>query len=704
MSDESRPVATSTGAGEPASSASIFAEGLAHHRAGRVNQALALYRQILEVEPRHADALHMTGEIALRAGRPDLTIEMVGKALEAHGEASIFLVTYGAALGAQGKLVEAAAAYARALAIDPDNAAAHCNLGSTLRGLGRPSEAVDACRRALALQPDFPEALCNLGAALSELGEAAQAAETLRRALALRPDYVEALCNLGNALQELKRSDEAIACYARALALRPNLASIYLNLGGALQQKGLPEDAVEVYRRALALAPDFAEASNNLGNALRDLGRLDEAVEAYRSALAMRPDYVEAHSNLLFCLNYAPDLPAEAIFDEYRRWNERHAKPLAPAEPRYGAARGDDMRRLRVGYLSPDLRRHSARHFIEPLFERHDKRAVEAFAYAEVAREDDVSARLKGWSDHWLRTVGMSDEALAERIRADAIDILVDLAGHTTGNRLLVLARRPAPVQASWLGYGYTTGLEAIDYFLADARFAPPGCEGLFSEKLARLPLLAAYRPAEDIGEPAARRDLSAPVTFGSLTRTVRVNHRVIAAWAAILKATPGSRLVLNSLNFRSLALRRALADRFAALGVAEERIAMGHDTPPWDVLRSFDVSLDAFPHNSGTTLFESLWLGVPFVTLAGRPSVGRLGATILTAVGHPEWIASSEADYVDKAVALATDPQRLAEIKATLADEVRASPLLRRSRIRAFGRGRLSRDVAALARRRAGP
>lgn len=676
MSDKMRRAAAPAAKGPPAQSTAAFVEALAHHRAGRVNEALALYRRILEVDPRHADALHMIGEIALRAGRPDLAVELIGKALEIHGDASIILVTYGAALGAQGKLVEAAEVYGRALALDPKCAAAHCNLGSTLRELGRPADAAAACRRAIALQPDFPEALSNLGAALHALGDPAEAANAYRRALALKPDYVEALSNLGNALQELKQFDDAIACYARALTLRPNFAAIYVNLGGALQQMGRLEEAVEAYGHALSFAPGAADANSNLGNALRDLGRLDEAIEAFQRALAAKPDYVKAHSNLLFCLNYAPDLPAETIFAEYRRWNARHAKPLAPAAPRYALVR-DPERRLRVGYVSPDLRRHSARHFIEPLFERHDKSAVEVFAYAEIMREDDVSARLKGWTDHWLRTTGMSDEALAERIRDDGIDVLVDFAGHTNGNRLLVFARRPAPVQVSWLGYGYTTGLDAIDYFLADARFAPPGSEGLFSERLARLPTFGAYRPADDMGEPAPRRDPAQPITFGSLTRSVRVNHRVTRAWAEILKATPGSRLVLNSLNFRSAALQRQLAERFASLGVEQERLAMGYDSPPWDVLRSFDISLDCFPHNSGTTLYESLWLGVPFVTLAGRPSVGRLGAAILAAVGHPEWIASSEAEYVEKAAALAADASRLAEIKAALRDDVRASPLL---------------------------
>ena len=266
---------------------------------------------------------------------------------------------------------------------------------------------------------------------------------------------------------------------------------------------------------------------------------------------------------------------------------------------------------------------------------------------------------------------------MAERISADRIDILVDLAGHTAGHRLLVFARKPAPVQVSWLGYGYTTGLAAIDYFLADPQFAPPGCEHLFSEKLARLPVCAAYRPAEGMGSPETARQPGSAVTFGSLTRTVRINRRVVRCWAAILSATPGSRLVLNSGNFRTASFCDDLARQFAAHGIARERLLMGYDSPPWDVLRSIDIGLDCFPHNSGTTLIESLYLGVPFVTLAARPSVGRIGAAYLTAVGHPEWIAATEEEYVAKAVALAGDPSRLIAMRPALRAQTEASPLM---------------------------
>ena len=273
----------------------------------------------------------------------------------------------------------------------------------------------------------------------------------------------------------------------------------------------------------------------------------------------------------------------------------------------------------------------------------------------------------------------MSDEALAEQIRADGIDILVDLAGHTKGNRLLVFARKPAPVSVSWLGYGYTTGVSAIDYLLTDEASAPAGSEHLFAEAPWRLATPGyVYRPAEGMGEVSPLPALQhGQVTLGTLTRSVRINHRVVRVWAEILKRLPEARLVIDSRNYQSSEMQDALAARFAAHGIGRERLDIGFRSPPWDVLRSMDIGLDCFPHNSGTTLFESLYLGVPFVTLAGRPSVGRLGSSILEGVGHPEWIARSEEEYIEQAVALASDLPKLAGIRAKLRQEMQASPLM---------------------------
>ncbi len=576
----------------------------------------------------------------------------------------------------QGQLEEALKSLQKAAELLPADVEVHSIQGNILLGLGRSSAAETSYRRALKIKPDFAEIHNNLGVALHNLGQLAGAVASCRRATEIKPDFAGAHCNLGNALRDLGQFDAAAASYRRAIEIAPDLAEAHNNLGTVLRDLGQLDNALASYRRALEIKPNYPEAHNNLGLALQIQGKLDEAAACLRHALQIKPEYIAAHSNLLYCLNYHPDLSPEAIFAEYRCWNEQHARPLRQNEPH--ANRRDPNRRLRIGYVSPDLRQHSARYFIEPLLARHDKTRFEIFAYAQVLAEDSVSARFKTYVDHWCNTTGMRDAQMAERIRRDEIDILIDLAGHTSGNRLLVFARKPAPIQVSWLGYGYTTGLDAIDYLLADGEFAPPGCERLFSEKLVRLPRWAAYRPAQGMGDAGPLPSLmTGTVSFGALSRTVRLNHRVIRTWAAILQRVPGSRLILDSSDLRSAGMQADMRERFAAHGIGAERLELGYRSPPWDVLRKIDVGLDCFPHNSGTTLFENLYLGVPSVTLAERPSVGRIGAAILTAMGHPEWIATSEQDYIDRAVALASDTGRLASLRAGLRGEMEASALM---------------------------
>jgi len=474
------------------------------------------------------------------------------------------------------------------------------------------------------------------------------------------------------------RLDEAEASYRRALEIKPDYAEAYSNKGTVLQDMGRLNEAEACCRRALQIKPEYAEAHYNLGNSLHGMGRLDEAEACYRRALRAKPDYEDAFGNLLFALNYHPDKSGEEIFEAYREYDARFGLPHQSAWLPHGNSR-ETKRRLKVGYVSPDFKKHSVRHFLEPLLAHHDKSTLEVYAYAQLDREDEVTARYKAYTDHWIPTTGMSDTSLAERVRADGIDILVDLAGHTRGNRLGVFARKPAPVSLSWLGYGYTTGLAAIDYLLTDATCAPPGCENLFSETPWRMDTPGyAYRPAEDMGEPNPLPAMSAGhVTFGTLSRGIRINHRVIRVWSEILKRVEGAILVIDSKDFREMHARDSLAEKFAVHGIGRERLRMGSHSPPWDTVRGIDIGLDCFPHNSGTTLFESLHMGVPYITLAGRPSVGRIGSSILEGAGHPEWIAKTESEYVEKAVALAGNLQELAALRAGLRQRMQAGPLM---------------------------
>ena len=676
---------------------------------GRPDDAVASYRRALAIKPDYAEAHGNLGIVLQDLGRLDDAVASYRRALAIKPEYAKAHNNLGNVLRDLGRLTEAVESHRKALAIEPEYAEAYNNLGNALRDLGRLDDAVESHRKALAIKPDYAEAHNNLGNALRGLGRLTEAEASYHRALAIEPEYAEAHNNLGNVLRDLGRLDDAVESHCNALAIKPDCAKMHRNLGMVLQDLGRREDAVARYRRALALEPEYAEAHNNLGNALRGLGRLTEAEASYRRALAIEPDYPKAHGNLgailqqqgrldeaesscrralalepdyedafgnlLFALNYHPDKSAEEIFAAYREYDARFGIPHRNTWRTHANDR-NMARRLKIGYVSPDFKHHSMRHFLEPLLAHHDKQKVEVYAYSEEVREDAVTARYRGYADHWIFTRSLTDDVLAERIRAEGIDILVDLAGHTGFNRLGVFARKPAPILVSWLGYGYTTGLTAVDYLLTDDTSAPAGSESLFSEKPWRLETPGyAYRPAEGMGPVSSLPALTQGfVTFGTLSRAVRINHRVVRVWAEILKRVDNALLVVDSMDFQDPVMQANLVKQFAIYGVGQDRLEIGCHTPPWDVLRRVDIGLDCFPHNSGTTLFETLYMGVPYVTLASRPSVGRLGSSILKGVGHPEWIAQSEADYVDKAAALASDLPGLAALRTGLRSEMEAS------------------------------
>jgi predicted O-linked N-acetylglucosamine transferase (SPINDLY family) len=580
-----------------------------------------------------------------------------------------------------GDLAAARGLAERMLARDAGDVEATHVLGLIAYRDGHFPEADRYLTAAIACAPRRAELHANHAAILRSLGRLADAEVAGRAAIALNPNGAEGHSNLGNILRDTGRYPEAIACFETAVRLAPRFADAWSNMAWVLSLAGHARRAEAAARQAIACESRHANAHNNLGLALMRQSRLEEAEAALRQAVALRPDFALPHSNILFCLNYRPDLPAEAIFAEYRNWDAQHAKPLAPALTEFDLDRTPD-RRLRVGYVSPDFRTHAAAFFAEGLLTAHDRNQVELFCYAEVTVADATTDRFRALADHWRNTVGQSDAALAELIRRDRIDVLVDLAGHTAGNRLLVFARRPAPVQVEYLlGHGYSSGLTCMDAFLADAMLAPAGSEHLFSERLVRLPRIPlAYTPPAEMPPVAPLPALANGfVTFGHFGRPVRLNNGVIAAWASILHAVPGSRLVLNSAPFAEPAGRDLFAARFAAHGIERERLELIFTTPQprtWAAYGMIDIALDPFPHNAGTTTIEALWQGVPVVTLAGRPSVGRFGASILHAVGLDDWVTDDVQAYVARAVAAASDLAALAGLRGGLRERVAASPL----------------------------
>ena len=665
--------------GGPATAAHAAAmqAALEHHRAGRLPEAGALYQQILQADPHHSDALHYLGVIASAEGRQRDAAELIGGALRIRPTRTMHY-NLGNALKALGELDGAAQSYRAALALKPDYAEALVNLGNVLQAQGKLDEAVENYRRALQINPGLADALVNLGNALRAQGRLEETAESYRRALALRPDLAETHFHLGLVSRAQGNLDEAVACYRKALALKPDYADACNNLGIALRAQGKPDEAIEQYRKALALKPDYAEAFSNLGGALKNQGKLDEAIGHYRQALALKPDFADAHSNLVFCMQFSSNYSMAELFAEHLRFAAQYEAPLKPYWKAYQNS-PEPERRLKVGYVSADFYRHAVAFFIEPVLANHDKSRVEVYCYYNNTQQDELTERIAAYADHWVPCKVLSDDQLAERIRSDGIDILVDLSGHTAGNRLLVFARKPAPLQVIYLGYPGTSGLSAMDYRITDRHADPEGNEAYYSEKLIRLPgSLCCYRPTGDMPEVAPLPALkNGYVTFGSLNNFNKLNDRCLELWSVLLKAVPTARLLM--LTVPEGTAREQLIEKFAGLGISASRLELHGKFPYREFHQMFgrvDIALDPFPVTGGTTTCETLWMGVPVIVLAGQRFISRVGYSFLSAAGLHDFAAHSPEDYIAVATRLADNIPLLAKIHDGLRARVAASPL----------------------------
>lgn len=688
--------------------------------AGQLDQALLACNEILEQYPQHQEALYLCSEIfaagqqwqqALASFQRGFAVHpvhadcqkrfypLLGKLItqrdfamleqgarwlteknKADGYGWDFLAI---ALIEQKRFPEAYQASSEAIRLLPDNPHVLSNLGNVLISLERSGEAVEVLKKAVSRDPSNLVALNNLGNALRSVGRAEEAVSCLEQAVRLKPDVAYVLNNLGIAYRESKQCDRAIVQFRRALELQPDLYQVYPNLIDALRQHGQVQEAITCSEQAMNVCSDIPEYWGGYGDALREANHLNAAIEAYIKALSFNDDKYSSFnrrifSNLLFCLNYHPDMTPEMIYSAYQDYDQRFGIPLQSHWKPFTNQR-DPGRRLKVGYVSQGFYNQVCKYFLIPLLEKHDHQQVEIFAYANNPFDDETTAYYKQIVDHWIPCRGLTDDQLAERIRADGIDILVDVAGHTNDNRLPVFARKPAPVSLHWLEYGYTTGLSAIDYYLTDSASVTDNCAHVFAEKIWCLDGPAyAYRPdtrhAEQTPLPCLE---SGVITFGSLSRSARINHRVVKIWAAILDAMPNSRLIINSGDFRDVKVQDEMASRFTRYGIDRSRLLIGFSSPSWSVLKHIDIGLDCFPHNSGTTLLESLYMGIPFISLADRPTVGRIGASVLTAAGHPEWIAYTEEEYAQKAIVLAHDIDQLQRLRNSLRDEMKASLLM---------------------------
>ncbi|MBI4936978.1 MAG: tetratricopeptide repeat protein [Nitrosomonadales bacterium] len=526
----------------------------------------------------------------------------------------------------------------------------------------------------------------NRGNSLREANRLDEAAESYREALVLDPGFADGYVNLGNVLYEQGKLDEATENYRKALLHKPDSAQAHYNLGNALFEQDKLGEAAECYRRTAALRPDFPDAHNNLGLALQKQGDLNGAITCYQKALALKPDYAEAYSNLLLLYGSHDSFYAEKYLAAARGWE----RACVPASERQ-ATRARTFkrlplagRRLRVGYVSGDFRQHAVSYFVEQLFACHDKTRIELFAYSNHGQRDAVTERLQSLVEHWVPVFNIPDAALRERIEADGIDVLVDLSGHSAYNRLGVFARRAAPVQVFYLGFMASTWLTGMDYWIGDKVLTPPETDSHFSERVWRLPRVSVcYGGKTDAPLPGWQADPEGAVRVGSFNNLLKLTPATFALWAEVLHALPEAKLLLKTRELSDPGNRRRILDEMAGHGISADRIELAgsNATPEWRDHMAYydrlDIALDPVGSWGGnTTTCDALWMGVPVITLEGDRTASRMTASMLDALGHPEWVARSEEEYVEKVVALVRDVAGRKSLRQHQRQRIAESPL----------------------------
>jgi protein O-GlcNAc transferase len=581
----------------------------------------------------------------------------------------------------QNELEQAERLYRLVLAKDDRHPVALHLLGAMLLQQGRNDEALRILRQGVARAPGQAILFANLGEAYRRLGDHGSAKTSLQRAIALEPGLAEAHYNLALTLQSIGHQDDAVVYFRSAISLKPNLpTTAYAKLATALRELEQIDESLSVWIRAVELDPNSAEAHAGVGNLLLEQGRIDEALASLRRGLELNAGDQALHSRIVSVLGLHPDSDSGAILAEAIRWRERHAGAFVDGR-RLHANERDPDRRLRLGYLSPDLRHHTHAFFLLPLFRNHDRRAVEVFAYSLTDRPDEFTERIRATVDEFRDVSRLDDRDLIESIRRDAIDVLVDVSMHLNGNRLRALAARPAPVQVVWLAYPGTTGLDGIDYRMTDVFLDPPDAsvDARYSERSLRLPeTFWCYDPlAREVAVnplPALRRGR---ITFGCLSRSMTRNGEVYALWSRVLRAVDGSRMILFAWPGES---RRRTREAFAREGVAPERIDFVELQARDEYFRAYheiDIGLDTVPHNGGATSLDSYWMGVPVITLVGRTVAGRAGLTFASNLGLPELACDTPERFVEAALRLSGDVARLAGLRDELRQRMERSPLM---------------------------
>lgn len=663
----------------------------------------------MDSDPRNAEALHLLGIIEAQTGNAPAALNLIDRAISINAENFRFHLNRSLVLQQFGRLDEALSSCDTALVLNPDYARAMNSRGAILERLDRFDEALGSYDRAVTMKSDYLEAVINRGILLYHRGRLSDALASYDRAIAINPRCAEAYNNRGLVLQRLSRFAEALDSFDSAIALKPDYAEAFNNRGFILHRFGRFQDAVASYEEALALAPGFIDALNNIGVSFHRLNRFEDALESYRRALAIHPDSAEAlcnrgqillirgeineaiaclkraaetthnpavHSAFIFGLNFDPSASAAAKQAERRNWAARYAEQLVEAAaPNNNDS--DPNRQIRVGYVSSYFRRSASAQSFGGVITNHSD-GFYVICYSDTTISDDVTARIRARADQWHDTAGQSDQELADLIRFDRIDILIDLVGHMAGNRLLVFARKPAPVQATAWGEPTGTGLPVMDYLLADKTLVPECEESVLAERVIQLPNFLGYWSPDCVPAPGplpARKN--GYVTFGCFNRLEKLSPAVITTWAAMLRELSNAKLILKDKTLENGAQRDRLRRIFAENGVSPDRVMLRAESDiatHFTMYNGVDIALDPFPHSGGMTTLDALWMGVPVVTCPGETISSRLAAASLVSLGLHEFICPDWDNYTSTALAAANDLDRLSDLRSRLRGLIAAS------------------------------
>jgi protein O-GlcNAc transferase len=729
----------------------LYRQAVQIYQSGDLATAEQLFRQILGSDPNHAPSLHVMGLIAMDVDKTDVAEELVRSAIDLQPNIPTFYLSLGRILNRQDKKEAAIESYNAALKLKPDFTDALNNLGTVYLGSGEHEKASDIflkilkenpqdfnalcnmasiyyqqgefeksiehCRTALTLNTNRPSVYYDLGMSLLAIDDIDEALKHLLTGVELKPDYIDALLAVGNIYRHKGAADTAISYYAKIKAIEFNeyafigTAMAYLdqrkleealveteyvlsqlpdsprilNFLGTLYDKGLIfQDALKCYNRAIEVDPGFYEAYANKSNTLKNFGQLQESIECVKKAIELSPDTAWLYTNLLLTMLYASFVSPEQLAQASREFGQKITDHLMRERP-FTNDRNPD-RKLRIGYVSPDFRKHAVSYFLSPIYKR-DKENFELFAYSKAETEDAVTENIKKYFDHWRDIKFTIDKEAADMIERDKIDILIDPAGHTGRNGLMIFARKPAPIQVTWLGYTATTGMKAMDYRITDSYAEPVGLtEHLNTETLWRLPdIFAAYAPHEnspDVIDHPPFED-NGHIIFGCFNNFTKVTDPVLDVWAKIMAQVPDAKLMFEIAGIDDEKTRADIEERITAHGIPKDRlILMPYKRANQYVLyNKIDIALDPFPAVGGTTSMDTLWMGVPFVTLAGQDFRSRMGVSILSNAGLQKLIAQNAEEYVKIAVDLAYDKERLRTIRHNLRARVAASPLMDQER-----------------------